>query len=83
MDDEVNQPAGFQTTNHTDQGDIPAEQIFNDMLGMDHLSKLGPKDFKAMEVDKEQAAVKALKLIHDEEKTQPEDKGKDKVEIQI
>ena len=53
------------------------------MLGMDHLSDLDPKDFKAMEGDKEQAVVKALKLIHNEEQTQPEDKGKEKVDIQI
>ena len=69
MDNEVNQPAGFQTTNQANQGDFPAKQIFHDMLGMDHLSDLDPKDFKTMEVDKEQAAVKALKLIHDEERT--------------
>ena len=81
MDDEVNQSARLKTTNQADQGDSPAKQIFHDMLGMDHLSDLDPKDFKAMEVDKEQAAVKALKLIHDEEQTQPEDKGKDKVDI--
>ena len=62
MDDEVNQPTGFQTTNQANQGDISIEQIFNDMLGMDHLSNLDPKHFKAIKANKEQAAVEALKL---------------------
>ena len=72
MDDKVNQlPAGIQTH----QQDVPAEKVFDDLFNLDHLSDLNTKDFKAMEVDNEQATGKTLSLIHDKEQ-KPKDKGK-------
>ena len=83
MDEEVNQSAEQKDEIQPELADLPMEQVFQDLLNIDHMSELKGDDFNAFEdvKEQEQAAAQTLQLIHDEEQPRPDlDKGKAKVE---
>ena len=54
LDKEVNQLDEPLTQDQPDPANAPMEQVFQDLLNFDHMSKLRGEDFKAFEANKEQ-----------------------------